>query len=110
MPCRLFFNDTATTEIYTLSLHDSLPIFDEDDQRQAEAVAVLDEEIRLLRGGGVDHATELARLVGDQADRSEDHTSEVQSQSNTGCRLLLAKKIGHTLQLRLPLTLSLVPG
>src|SRR5256886_4104750 len=67
-----FFNDTATTEIYTLSLHDALPIYhraDADDDAQ--------------------HREERAQLV--RADRSEEHTSELQSQSNLVCRLLLEK-------------------
>src|SRR2546427_6997482 len=79
-----FFNDTATTEIYTLSLHDALPIWDgvKDSTvfsyRLPEAmpvtIQVSDEQSRLLRT------------------RSEEHTSELQSQSNLVCRLLLEKK------------------
>src|SRR2546430_11427465 len=70
-----FFNDTATTEIYTLSLHDALPI---------------------CSPGGID--TEMARAFEPgrnarlQRRRSEEHTSELQSQSNLVCRLLLEKK------------------
>src|SRR2546430_12075836 len=67
-----FFNDTATTEIYTLSLHDALPIY-----RSHE----LDES-----GGSVP-----ARALRHRC-RSEEHTSELQSQSNLVCRLLLEKK------------------
>src|SRR5256886_13571361 len=70
-----FFNDTATTEIYTLSLHDALPIY---RRLQAEADA---EEGELL----------LA-CPADRLERSEEHTSELQSQSNLVCRLLLEKK------------------
>src|SRR2546430_7627995 len=72
-----FFNDTATTEIYTLSLHDALPIFDGGDQRATSAVIVV-------------HHLEIPgnALTG----RSEEHTSELQSQSNLVCRLLLEKK------------------
>src|SRR2546430_12143079 len=69
-----FFNDTATTEIYTLSLHDALPI----SRRHAAEVAD-------ARHRDVDEAVE--ELV-----RSEEHTSELQSQSNLVCRLLLEKK------------------
>src|SRR5438270_13184522 len=69
-----FFNDPATTEIYTLSLHDALPIC----YRFANVVN------RML----VDSATR-ARM--DRV-RSEEHTSELQSQSNLVCRLLLEKK------------------
>src|SRR2546430_8659607 len=75
-----FFNDTATTEIYTLSLHDALPIF---------IVAVEQLQEAGLRSGRPFHAPELQGL---QPVRSEEHTSELQSQSNLVCRLLLEKK------------------
>src|SRR2546422_1882381 len=70
-----FFNDTATTEIYTLSLHDALPIC----------------------GGGHIHATHQrlrAMVAGADANtfRSEEHTSELQSRLHLVCRLLLEKK------------------
>src|SRR2546430_6780453 len=72
-----FFNDTATTEIYTLSLHDALPILrDHWDDLQPFA------SIYARRRRGV---------------RSEEHTSELQSQSNLVCRLLLEKKKPHTI-------------
>src|SRR2546421_3452449 len=73
-----FFNDTATTEIYTLSLHDALPI---------SGLAH-----PLLTGDG---ATQLAIIAGTpawRAIRSEEHTSELQSRSDLVCRLLLEKK------------------
>src|SRR2546430_14380153 len=73
-----FFNDTATTEIYTLSLHDALPISTRIGRR-ADAVAHRDAARRPC---GVRAA----------AGRSEEHTSELQSQSNLVCRLLLEKK------------------
>src|SRR2546430_3751546 len=75
-----FFNDTATTEIYTLSLHDALPI---------------------CRGGGKNRGIRTAppgsarggiQKAGDAPSRLEEHTSELQSQSNLVCRLLLEKK------------------
>src|SRR2546430_3811135 len=70
-----FFNDTATTEIYTLSLHDALPI------------------CRAVRYGVHFHVQILQRRGGRRAGRrSEEHTSELQSQSNLVCRLLLEKK------------------
>src|SRR3712207_6900769 len=91
-----FFNDTATTEIYTLSLHDALPI--------CQHGADLGEE-RLQRGGAVareavveslvadGHARELPQpLTAEQAPRSEEHTSELQSRQYLVCRLLLEKK------------------
>src|SRR2546430_9912010 len=71
-----FFNDTATTEIYTLSLHDALPIF---GRREAALLHLA------LRGLGGAPALGLEQ-------RSEEHTSELQSQSNLVCRLLLEKK------------------
>src|SRR6266568_8937361 len=67
-----FFNDTATTEIYTLSLHDALPI--------------------------AEHRVQITDRVGEIRDldptdlRSEEHTSELQSQFHLVCRLLLEKK------------------
>src|SRR5256885_8327544 len=70
-----FFNDTATTEIYTLSLHDALPI----SRRRADRVG---------RGG---REGEAGGSVG-RALRSEEHTSELQSPCNLVCRLLLEKK------------------
>src|SRR2546430_9522951 len=75
-PC-FFFNDTATTEIYTLSLHDALPI---SPGRGASARA----DGRLSRPR-ISHCDE-------RFERSEEHTSELQSQSNLVCRLLLEKK------------------
>src|SRR3712207_7388053 len=87
-----FFNDPATTEIYTLSLHDALPISAEPPGPQVaqdlEAVApgehqVEDHDVRGLRGGEV-----VALLAG----RSEEHTSELQSRQYLVCRLLLEKK------------------
>src|SRR2546426_12546807 len=71
-----FFNDTATTEIYTLSLHDALPIsFIHRDVGQVARVGVT------LGAGEQVHTN-----------RSEEHTSELQSPCNLVCRLLLEKK------------------
>src|SRR2546430_12795508 len=81
--CFFFFNDTATTEIYTLSLHDALPIC-----RRARRSQVVHRQHPGL-------AHERHRLGGPGragGDRSEEHTSELQSQSNLVCRLLLEKK------------------
>src|SRR2546427_8194600 len=76
-----FFNDTATTEIYTLSLHDALPIY-------RPAYLVLRSAIRYSSTGVIRSRPNLeASTV-----RSEEHTSELQSQSNLVCRLLLEKK------------------
>src|SRR5256885_12010683 len=68
-----FFNDTATTEIYTLSLHDALPILTTRPLRHRSCPA------------GSRHPPKPAR-------RSEEHTSELQSPCNLVCRLLLEKK------------------
>src|SRR5256885_12998690 len=73
-----FFNDTATTEIYTLSLHDALPIY--------PARSFEDQGLEARR----DWCTELeTQHLGA---RSEEHTSELQSPCNLVCRLLLEKK------------------
>src|SRR5258708_39249936 len=74
-----FFNDTATTEIYTLSLHDALPICKTGGRQQLERTAV-----RVPPG-----AVEARRLL---QSRSEEHTSELQSPDHLVCRLLLEKK------------------
>src|SRR2546423_11393617 len=77
-----FFNDTATTEIYTLSLHDALPI------------SVLDTSVvisaRLSPEG--QQALILGLAIAQYFRRSEEHTSELQSLAYLVCRLLLEKK------------------
>src|SRR5687768_17957082 len=78
--CFFFFNDTATTEIYTLSLHDALPIFE-------EALPFGRPEVRALRAGDGDG---ISGALG--GPRSEEHTSELQSRLHLVCRLLLEKK------------------
>src|SRR2546427_9038032 len=78
-----FFNDTATTEIYTLSLHDALPIL---KCRGASR----DVAPRSTTLGS--RPENRARRVWSIVERSEEHTSELQSQSNLVCRLLLEKK------------------
>src|SRR2546430_16007589 len=89
-----FFNDTATTEIYTLSLHDALPIFAHhrvaahDGRARINRHTVFDCRMPLL---STQCLAQLERRR-DEADRSEEHTSELQSQSNLVCRLLLEKK------------------
>src|SRR2546430_12176254 len=77
-----FFNDTATTEIYTLSLHDALPI----------SPALQIEVFRHYRLGGARGRDVQHQHAGAPHARSEEHTSELQSQSNLVCRLLLEKK------------------
>src|SRR2546430_5762086 len=83
-----FFNDTATTEIYTLSLHDALPISPADRRR--------DLGLQLAQLWGLGRYLLLASPCEKRprypSPRSEEHTSELQSQSNLVCRLLLEKK------------------
>src|SRR3712207_7995684 len=93
-----FFNDTATTEIYTLSLHDALPIY-------RYAGSVLRRLGRITRASklGTLHAAsfpnpdrerfcEPGRTLHKKRERSEEHTSELQSRQYLVCRLLLEKK------------------
>src|SRR2546422_7507375 len=75
-----FFNDTATTEIYTLSLHDALPIC---NRRSAATTSLRPAGFR--RGSAVSRRTVMNN-------RSEEHTSELQSRLHLVCRLLLEKK------------------
>src|SRR2546430_8084295 len=84
-----FFNDTATTEIYTLSLHDALPISTAPppsrcncDRRPTSRCP----SVPPWRTTRADSSTSPRDV------RSEEHTSELQSQSNLVCRLLLEKK------------------
>src|SRR5260370_19578069 len=72
-----FFNDTATTEIYTLSLHDALPIYSACGVRKVALRPVAPCHLAL-------------------SGRSEEHTSELQSHLNLVCRLLLEKKKNST--------------
>src|SRR5436309_4322845 len=78
-----FFNDTATTEIYTLSLHDALPIFHSGGPVHHRP------RVRLRPRG---FPRRRHRPMRDYRDRSEEHTSELQSRENLVCRLLLEKK------------------
>src|SRR3712207_7394234 len=96
--CVFFFNDTATTEIYTLSLHDALPIFDIGlDQLLREDVAAEQELVIVFETleGFVErrrHRRHRLHLLGREVVRSEEHTSELQSRQYLVCRLLLEKK------------------
>src|SRR2546430_10184394 len=92
-----FFNDTATTEIYTLSLHDALPICAPQNrecrQKPSPGEQKLDEEKRKQKPMEV-LAPPSQKICPQRnfSKRSEEHTSELQSQSNLVCRLLLEKK------------------
>src|SRR2546430_4832196 len=83
-----FFNDTATTEIYTLSLHDALPISFSRLLRLGKGHLVGRHEADVQP---LTHVGQM-RLRALDRSRSEEHTSELQSQSNLVCRLLLEKK------------------
>src|SRR5260370_41765196 len=87
-----FFNDTATTEIYTLSLHDALPICGDAAGELAGGRPCSDTQPGTARRRGqVCHAK--GNAPGPRgAFRSEEHTSELQSHLNLVCRLLLEKK------------------
>src|SRR2546430_14576888 len=95
-----FFNDTATTEIYTLSLHDALPISIDEDAFFAGNGRCQAIHRHLHAGHGIRRmqAQERRRKKIPRSlriGRSEEHTSELQSQSNLVCRLLLEKKKIH---------------
>src|SRR3712207_8516071 len=102
-----FFNDTATTEIYTLSLHDALPIYlplarhalhdavpglrrDAGHGVGGDSAAVGARDGARRHRGGVRRQHDRRRL------RSEEHTSELQSRQYLVCRLLLEKKKTNT--------------
>src|SRR3989449_3114374 len=104
-----FFNDTAPPEIYTLSLHDALPICllqrELRDRQDLIVPQILLALLKLRRLVDVDHLVgkargrirahhmiELPRFVADLLLRSEEHTSELQSRLHLVCRLLLEKK------------------
>src|SRR3712207_8651551 len=85
-----FFNDTATTEIYTLSLHDALPILHASTHRIATSVDHEPEATELVDVVAQDAARLVVLVVVER--RSEEHTSELQSRQYLVCRLLLEKK------------------
>src|SRR3712207_7845280 len=102
MSLLFFFNDTATTEIYTLSLHDALPIWHRIgaaralDHRRHGRVDVTFVRVRLLHTSRrlfpPAAIEDLAAVPVLRATRSEEHTSELQSRQYLVCRLLLEKK------------------
>src|SRR3712207_7506733 len=100
-----FFNDTATTEIYTLSLHDALPIYlrgvlalvrprrrRHEDQLRADGEELVEGLRPVVERRGQPEAVLHQRQL-----RSEEHTSELQSRQYLVCRLLLEKKKNSTL-------------
>src|SRR3712207_9005294 len=91
-----FFNDTATTEIYTLSLHDALPIsmrVSRIARPSGPTLAVSSTTMEKARfSGGYFSANSWASSSDSWNVRSEEHTSELQSRQYLVCRLLLEKK------------------
>src|SRR3712207_6933054 len=87
--CCFFFNDTATTEIYTLSLHDALPICERHPEWHfVNYDDLADDPLRGFR----DLYAKVGLSWDERAKRSEEHTSELQSRQYLVCRLLLEKK------------------
>src|SRR5258705_8011733 len=87
-----FFNDTATTEIYTLSLHDALPIYGARCRPLYAARAARVGEPAGARQRRAEQSRESRRGGRRARARSEEHTSELQSLRHLVCRLLLEKK------------------
>src|SRR5438034_11271868 len=85
-----FFNSTAPTEIYTLSLHDALPI--STGTPSAKVLPDLTARAPRTTSGGVKKLIEPSSTSFPHRPRSEEHTSELQSHSDLVCRLLLEKK------------------
>src|SRR5947208_8151604 len=99
------FHIPATTEIYTLSLHDALPISGSSTtrlepprgkRRRSASACVAGEHVDLYvaarQPGGAEPDQGLDPAAGEDVDRSEEHTSELQSPDHLVCRLLLEKK------------------
>src|SRR3989449_4570221 len=84
-----FFNDTATTEIYTLSLHDALPIYQSRPARGNQAACRTGWRSGTMAAVARSEASNPRREI---PSRSEEHTSELQSRLHLVCRLLLEKK------------------
>src|SRR3712207_7995045 len=89
-----FFNDTAPTEIYTLSLHDALPIFRpaRGPMPRSEVDSPTSRRATARRFPAATGTRRAATSASPPAARSEEHTSELQSRQYLVCRLLLEKK------------------
>src|SRR3712207_8833995 len=95
-----FFNDTATTEIYTLSLHDALPILSKYTKMKIlythnPSIDIINTKFSYDQFGSPECDPMQRRIIGFSTvfeDRSEEHTSELQSRQYLVCRLLLEKK------------------
>src|SRR5689334_23807557 len=102
----LFERDRSTTEVSTLSLHDALPIFQDDSlgakYTWEKVPAELEAKCLEMREKLIEACADLDEVIMEKfldgkADRSEEHTSELQSQFHLVCRLLLEKKRDTTL-------------
>src|SRR3712207_8267882 len=102
--CFFFFNDTATTEIYTLSLHDALPIF---TPPTTPARTYRRSVPRTSWTGPWERTPCLSWRRGLPQARSEEHTSELQSRQYLVCRLLLEKKKNNLTNILTPLLLEI---
>src|SRR3712207_9171620 len=99
--CFFFFNDTATTEIYTLSLHDALPISYILDGKEVNPKDVVGKSGKLkIKLQIINKDSHKVTVKGKEktiyTPRSEEHTSELQSRQYLVCRLLLEKKKKHS--------------
>src|SRR5689334_25297776 len=90
--CTFFFNDTATTEIYTLSLHDALPISRTGFFKRSGSGSGSGWWFWLVENRLWEVRSRRRPRPRDKRCRSEEHTSELQSQFHLVCRLLLEKK------------------
>src|SRR3712207_8484836 len=91
--CIFFFNDTATTEIYPLSLHDALPIFKDFVQNRPVDLVAPSQPTEVRIGFDSKFLYVGFRAFDEPGKvRSEEHTSELQSRQYLVCRLLLEKK------------------
>src|SRR5260370_26735524 len=105
MRMHFFFNDTATTEIYTLSLHDALPI---SPATKVFAFEPSEDGLGQLKSNlALNGLVETPRLeIIAKCVRSEEHTSELQSHLNLVCRLLLEKKTDADVSSAAPTTIG----
>src|SRR5437899_10591293 len=88
-----FFNDPATTAIYTLSLHDALPILFPQGAGETLHLRAFAATVQAFKG---DESSPPRTHAGNHTGRSEEHTSELQSLRHLVCRLLLEKKKNKT--------------
>src|SRR3712207_7269758 len=104
-----FFNDTATTEIYTLSLHDALPIFCLSSRISPRTSTEIFCDRSPFATAVATLAMSRTCAVRPDAIRSEEHTSELQSRQYLVCRLLLEKKKNYTDDLSIHDVTSIIP-